>query len=313
MATVPSRSARGARNLGLALALTAAAAAGASAFSPEESIQAEIEAMRASVLPAVEAEKAQAAQAAKETPPAQARALVEAALAGSGVPDSYVEGVFADPRSRLFPEIPGRFGGSRGHGKPVPYEEYRKYFITESNIAAGARFVRAHRELLDAVTARYAVDGALLTALVAIETRYGSATGKYPVFDALDTIIQKVPSRSAWAVREEAAFLEMTYVQGLDAHAVLGSYAGAFGYVQFEPSTYQSTAVDFDGDGARRLDQWPDALGSCANYLARAGYDASAPFTPESAIGRSLFAYNHSSNYVRVILELRGEILKRLP
>jgi membrane-bound lytic murein transglycosylase B len=297
------------RKLGLALALTACAA-GARAASPEESIQFEIESVRASVLPAISAAKAAAQD---QTPPAQARALVKAKLAGSGVPDSYVDQVFADPRSKLFPEIPGKFEGPTGPVKPVPYDQYRKYFITESIIAAGAQFVRDHRALLDAVQARYKVDGALLTALVAIETRYGTAVGKYPVFDALDTIIQKVPSRSAWAVREEAEFLKMTYAQGMDAHAVLGSYAGAFGYVQFEPSTYNSTAVDFDGDGQRRLDQWPDALASCANYLVRSGYDASAPFTPESPIGRSLFSYNHSDNYVRVILELRGEIQKRLP
>jgi membrane-bound lytic murein transglycosylase B len=195
----------------------------------------------------------------------------------------------------------------------VPYEQYRRRFITEGNVAAGARFVRERRALLAAVAARYGVDGALLTALVAVETRYGTETGRYPVFDALDTIIQGVPSHADWAVREEAEFLKMTYSQGMDAHGVLGSYAGAFGFVQFEPSTFNLVAVDFDGDGVKRLDEWPDALASCANYLSRAGYDPAAPFTPDSPIGRALFAYNHSENYVRVILELRGEILKRLP
>jgi len=282
----------------------------AGALPGAELTAADFDVLRESMRPLLTQARAEAALA---TPPAQARALVKARLAGSGVPASYVDAVFDDPRSKLFPEIPGKFEGPSGPVPPVPYEQYRKYFITETNVAAGARFVRDHRALLDAVTARYAVDGVLLTALVSIETRYGTAAGKYPVFDALDTIIQKVPSRSAWAVREEAEFLKMTHRQGQDAHAVLGSYAGAFGYVQFEPSTYNLVAVDFDGDGQRRLDQWPDALASCANYLARAGYDAKAPFTPESAIGRSLFSYNHSSNYVRVILELRGEILKRLP
>jgi membrane-bound lytic murein transglycosylase B len=295
---------------GLAFALALSAAGGARALAPEESIQAEIESMRASVLPGVQAGRL-LLQAA--TPAAQARALVKAKLAGSGVPDSYVDRVFDDPRSKLFPEIPGKFGTRTTPAPPVPYDQYRKYFVTPANIDGGARFVRDHRDLLDAVQARYRVDGALLTALVAVETRYGAAVGKYPVFDALNTIVQQVPARSNWAAREAAEFLKMTYAQGMDAHGVLGSYAGAFGYVQFEPSTYNSTAVDFDGDGQRRLDQWPDALASCANYLARAGYDENAPFTPDSRIGRSLFSYNHSDNYVRVILELRGEIQRRLP
>lgn len=282
----------------------------ASALPGAEFSSAEFDGLREAMIPRLAAAKAAAAL---EIPPARAKAKVKAALAGSGVPDSYVDSVFADPRARLFPDIPGKFETPSGPVPSVPYEQYRKYFITDANIAAGAQFVRDHRDLLDAVTARYKVDGVLLTALVSIETRYGTATGKYPVFDALDTIIQQVPSRSAWAAREEAEFLKMTYKQGQDAHAILGSYAGAFGFVQFEPSTYNAVAVDFDGDGRRRLDQWPDALASCANYLARAGYDPKAPYTPESPIGKSLYSYNHSSNYVRVILELRGEILKRLP
>ena len=296
------------KTIALALTLLASTSGAALAASSDEAVQAEIDSMRAALSPVKAAAGAEALAA---PAPAQARALVKAKLAGSGVPASYVDQIFDDPRAKLFPEIPGKFDGPSGPVTPVPYEQYRKYFITEANIAAGAKFVGEHRGLLAAVTARYKVDGVLLTALVAIETRYGVAAGKYPVLDALNTVIQGVPSRSAWAVREEAEFLKMTYAQGMDAHAVLGSYAGAFGFVQFEPSTYNSTAVDFDGDGQRRLDQWPDALGSCANYLGRSGYDANAPFTPESRIGRSLFSYNHSDNYVRVILELRGEILKR--
>ena len=293
--------------LAAALVLTAGAAR---AQSSEEATHDGFALLRAAYVPAVRAARLAALAA---SPSEQARALVKAKLAGSGVPDAYVDQVFADPRSKLFPEIPGKFGTPTTPAPAVPYDQYRKYFITPANIAAGVQFVRDHRDLLDAVQARYQVDGTLLTALVSIETRYGTAVGKYPVFDALDTIIQQVPARSNWAAREAAEFLKMTYAQGMDAHGVLGSYAGAFGYVQFEPSTYNSTAVDFDGDGQRRLDQWPDALGSCANYLARAGYDANAPYLPGSKIGRALFSYNHSDNYVRVILELRGEIQSRLP
>ena len=47
-----------------------------------------------------------------------------------------------------------------------------------------------------------------------------------------------------------------------------GSWAGAMGHTQFIPTTYQSYAVDYDGDGKR--DIWgdvPDALASTASYL----------------------------------------------
>lgn len=255
----------------------------------------------------------QRAAAVVPTPADQARALIETKLAGSGVPDSYVDSVFADPRAKLYADIPAKFGTPTKPVPPVPYDQYRKYFVTDSNLNAGVQFIRDHRALLNAVQARYKVDGALLVGLVCVETRFGTATGKYMVFDALNTIVQQVPQRSNWAAREAAEFLKMTYAQHMDAHGVLGSYAGAFGFVQFEPSTYNLVAVDFDGDGQRRLDQWPDALASAANYLSRAGYDASAPFTASSKIGRSIFSYNHSDNYVQVILDLREEMLKRNP
>ncbi|MBI5247767.1 MAG: lytic murein transglycosylase [Elusimicrobia bacterium] len=246
-------------------------------------------------------------------PAAEARRLVKAKLAGSGVPEAYVDSVFDDPRSRLFPEIPPKFGTPTAPVPPTPYDQYRKYFVTPANLDAGVKFIRDHRALLASIEASYHVDGTLLVGLVCVETRYGTAAGRYPVFDALNTIIQGVPQRSDWAAREAAVFLKMTYAQGQDAHGVLGSYAGAFGFVQFMPTSYERVAVDFDGDGFRRLNEWPDALASAANYLARSGYRAGDPFTPASSIGRSLRSYNHNDNYVQVILDLRDELLKRNP
>ncbi|MDE2490138.1 MAG: lytic murein transglycosylase [Elusimicrobia bacterium] len=286
--------------------LILAPAARAQSVSPAD-FAAQLTLLRAAALLSVRAQKP-----GPSLTPAQAHAKIEADLVGSGVPASYADAVFADPRARIYPQIPGYFGGGSATAE-IPYDQYQKYVLTASRISMGAQFVRDHRALLAQVEARTGVDGTLLTALAGVETLYGTNTGRFQVIDALDTIVQKVPRLSDWAAREAAAFLEMTYAQGLDAHAVLGSYAGAFGYVQFEPSSYQRFAVDFDGDGSKRLDQWPDALGSAAHYLVLAGYRTGAPFTPDSPIGRSLFAYNHSDNYVRGILDLRAAILQRLP
>lgn len=253
-----------------------------------------------------------AAQAAPPSPAAEARRLVGQALQGSVVPQAFVDAAFDDPRSRLYTDIPDKFR-NWGHPGFVPtYDDYRKKFIVAANINAGVEFVIEHRDVLDAVEARYGVDPALLAALVSRETYYGRFTGNYQVFDALNTIIQKVPVRSSWAVGEEAELLKMAFTESLDIHAVLGTYDAGLGFVQFEPSSFNIFAVDFDGDGKKRLDQWPDALASAANYLSRAGYDRTAAFTPASPIGRALFSYNHYDNYVRAILELRGEIAKRL-
>src|SRR5258708_38406098 len=70
-------------------------------------------------------------------------------------------------------------------------------------------------------------------------------------------------------------------VQGGDmkAEALRGSWAGASGNTQFMPSTFQRAAVDFDGGGRRDLiESVPDALGSVANYLKRAGWMPAQPW-----------------------------------
>ncbi len=240
--------------------------------------------------------------------PGEVRRGVDARLNGR-LPAAFVDAFFADPRLKVIDSVPGHFGSTASAA--VPYEQYRKYFITPETLAAGARFLAASSATLTAVQSRYGVDAYLLAAHAGVETRFGAATGKTPIGAALWTIALKVPSRSDWAVRELAELLIFAAAEGEDAHAWLGSYAGAFGFVQFMPSSANASAVDFDGDGKRRLFEWPDALASTANYLVKSGYRAGAPFTPASPIGRAIFSYNHSDNYVRVVLEMRSELMPK--
>ncbi len=240
--------------------------------------------------------------------PEQIRHGVEAKLKGR-VPIAVVNAFFADLRLKVIDGIAERFGapvapGSSGGG--MPYDQYRKHFINPENLAAGARFLKEQEVALTAVEKSMGVDAYLLAAHAGVETRFGAYTGKMPIGAALWTIALKVPRRSDWAERELAELL--IFAKGEDAHAWLGSYAGAFGLMQFMPSSANAFAVDFDGDGRRDLFAWPDALGSAANYLLGNGYRAGEPFTPESAIGRAVYSYNHSENYVRVILDLRAEL-----
>ncbi len=237
--------------------------------------------------------------------------MVLAHLKGSGVPESYARAAFDDPAVKLYPDIPGKFkpGGNAG---ATPYDQYRKYFMTEDRIQAGVDFFRAHRELLAQAEQAYGVDAGILTGLLGVETAYGTRTGTYMVFSALYTITLKVPSRTDWAANELAEWLKLCYRQRIAPHSVKGSYAGAFGFFQFMPSSFNRFAVDFDGDGRISFDEWPNVVGSVANYLALAGWQRGGSLDKPAKNYYAIFAYNHSDNYVRVIVELRGEIMRRL-
>jgi Transglycosylase SLT domain len=72
------------------------------------------------------------------------------------------------------------------------------------------------------------------------------------------------------------------------------SSAGAIGWMQFMPSTWEVYGVDADGDG--KADPWDavDAIFTAARYLRAAGM----PEDPEGAI----YAYNHADWYVADVL-----------
>jgi murein DD-endopeptidase MepM/ murein hydrolase activator NlpD len=78
------------------------------------------------------------------------------------------------------------------------------------------------------------------------------------------------------------------------------SSAGAVGWMQFMPSTWERWGTDADGDGI--ADPWDpqDAVYSAARYLAAAG--------AQSDISRAIFAYNHAQWYVDDVLNLASQL-----
>ena len=74
------------------------------------------------------------------------------------------------------------------------------------------------------------------------------------------------------------------------------SSAGAIGWMQFMPSTWERWGMDANGDGVS--DPWnpDDAIFAAARYLAAAG--------GRTDLARGIFAYNHAQWYVDQILAL---------
>jgi membrane-bound lytic murein transglycosylase B len=163
-----------------------------------------------------------------------------------------------------------------------PWFEYRALFLTDKRIHEGAEFYGAHRALLEDVAGRSGVPGAIIAAIVGVETSYGRQTGRFRVLDALATLAFDYPPRAAYFRGELEQLLLLAREKGVDLRTATGSYAGAMGAPQFMPHSYRAFAVDGDGDGKVDLwNDWPDIVASVAHYLAANGWRRDEPvFAP---------------------------------
>ena len=167
--------------------------------------------------------------------------------------------------------------------------------------------------MINEVSSKYAVDPFIIVTIAGVESNYGIHHSQYSVFNSLYSQIHDMPRRSKWATRELAEFLKYCFNDQLDTQEIGGSYAGAFGFGQFIPSSFTRYSVDFNNNGVREPYSWPDVLGSIANYLRMNGYGAnSSDYSKEGDIYKSVFAYNHADNYVMAVLELTGKIRERV-
>lgn len=159
-----------------------------------------------------------------------------------------------------------------------PWYQYRTIFLTERRIGKGAQFLRKYQALLDQAELTYGVPPHIITAILGVETFYGTRTGSFRVLDALSTLAFAYPKRSRFFSKELEHFFLLSRQEQIDPRQPRGSYAGAMGWPQFMPSSYRHYAADFDRDGKRDIwDNPADVIASVANYLARHGWQRGQP------------------------------------
>jgi len=176
----------------------------------------------------------------------------------------------------------------RAISQPVtarPWYEYRPLFVNERRTVGGVTFWNNHAEKLEQARKEYGLPEEIVTAVIGVETIYGTQTGKYRVLDALVTLAFDYPRRSEFFRDELEQYLLLMREQGADVLKLRGSYAGAIGIPQFMPSSYRRYAIDFDGDTRKELLQSPaDSIGSVANYLKMFGWEQGQPVAVRAQI-----------------------------
>lgn len=162
-----------------------------------------------------------------------------------------------------------------------PFLDYYQRRIDTLKITQGRKLLTEHAELLDKIEMQYGVPKALLVAFWGMETNYGRNQGNIDTLSALATLAHD--GRRAGFFRNQLLdAMRMIDAGNADAEQFTGSWAGAFGNMQFMPTTFMMYAVD--GDGDKKIDvvnSTADAFASAANYLSQVGWRKSEPVMVE--------------------------------
>jgi lytic murein transglycosylase len=170
----------------------------------------------------------------------------------------------------------------------------------DSRIARGKALIAKNKATFDAVQQKYGVPAAPITAFWALETDFGADIGHSPTVQALVTL--------GWDCRRPEKFrpqiipaLNLVQKGDLSPNEMQGAWAGEIGQTQFMAYDYDTSGVDFDGDGRVNLrDSVPDVIASTANLLKKSGWIAGQPWLQEVKLTTDLpwdqadLAINHT-------------------
>jgi membrane-bound lytic murein transglycosylase B len=165
-------------------------------------------------------------------------------------------------------------------------EEYLSIATSDERLAKGRIAIARHANTLSAIEAKYGVDANIIAAIWGMESQFGEKRGRISVISSTATLAFD-GRRADFYESQLIAALRILDRGDTTPATLTGSWAGAMGHTQFIPTSYQSFAVDFTGDGRR--DIWgedpADALASTASYLSRNGWRTGLKWGAEAGTG----------------------------
>ena len=163
--------------------------------------------------------------------------------------------------------------------QPEFYEDTKTYIskrASSKKVSKGISFYKENSKLINTIEAQYNIEKELLLALMGIETNFGTYVGKMDILSSLATLSFD-KRRSEFFSNELLTLLRLIETNQIDYKTLYGSWAGAFGYFQFMPSTMKNYAIDYDKNSYIDLKNNNDAYASAANYLSQIGWNDKLP------------------------------------
>ena len=163
--------------------------------------------------------------------------------------------------------------------QPEFYEDTKTYISkrsTNQKVKKGTKLYRANKNFINSIDEKFSVEKSLLMALMGIETNFGTYVGKMDILSSLATLSFDA-RRSKFFTKELITILQLVESKKIDHNILYGSWAGAFGYFQFMPSTIDKYAIDYDKNNIIELKSTEDSFASAANYINKIGWNSNQP------------------------------------
>jgi len=215
---------------------------------------------------------------------------------------------YADKRFIIHREIISMFDKSpeaKGAKGIITYDKYRKNLGLEEKLIRAPDFLKKYKEELAAAEKKYGVDKRYVVAILGIESDFGNNGGHYYAFNALASMY--VTRLKEFAYSELKEYLAICNKNKKDLFDYKSSYAGALGYAQFIPSSFNSLFTGKNDDCVADPYNIEDCIHSIANYLQKSGWNAKSNSkipAENSRNWKSIKSYNNSKFYVKAVIEL---------
>ena len=163
--------------------------------------------------------------------------------------------------------------------QPEFYEDTKTYIGKRASLKKlkqGLELYEQNQELINKIEKEFKVEKELMLALMGIETNFGNYVGKMDILSSLATLSFD-KRRSEFFTNELITLLKLIETKKVDHKSLYGSWAGAFGFFQFMPSTIDNYAIDYNNNKEINLKNNIDAFASAANYLSKIGWRTERP------------------------------------
>ncbi|WP_231117043.1 lytic murein transglycosylase [Pseudodesulfovibrio alkaliphilus] len=261
-------------------------------------------------------------------------------LVSDGLDRARVEALFAGDDLAFSPEIMARKMRALLEARlavrkpgPAPGPKVMDRYLNPILLAGAYAFQREHDELFRKIEERYGVPGEVLTALMLVETRLGTQTGKYKAVTILANmalardfalirshlgrtdlspeneawLAGRTEQKGNWAYVELKSLIAYADTNGLDPLTMPSSMYGAIGLCQFIPSSAVAYGRDGNGDGRVDLFDMTDALYSMAYFIKRHGWRDGLDREAQLKV---IYRYNHSESYALTIMAVADKLRK---